>query len=151
MSDEVSDTFQMTLAGRPIMFRRAKLGQILILKRTADRMTKQAQGDPDDEGAALTSAMVKTLDFIEGLIVSPEDREFVEERMLAGAIDYLDVMKALSGGDSPDSVADDEAPKPIKRAPRKSPKAAPVDLSDKKPAQIVAKPKTVASRGRTKR
>lgn len=149
MSDEATKTLTLTLAGRKIMFKRASLGQILILERTTKRMISKAEGDPEDHGRAMVEAVIKTLDFVETLIVSEQDRQFVEAKMLEGEIDYLDVIVALGGQDDP--VPDDEEPKPVKKAPRKSPKAAPVDLTGKKPAQIVAKPVKAATRARTKR
>ncbi len=57
--------------------------------------------------------------------------------MLAGNIDWPEIMAVLGGGKD-DTPEDDESPKPVKRAPKKSPKAAPVA-------------KSVASRARTKR
>lgn len=134
MSDEVSDTFTMTLAGREIMFRRPKLGQVIVLERTARRLMKKAESDGKDQGEAMTIAVVRTLDFIETLMIHDADRQFVEDEMLAGNIDWQDLMKAMTGeGNS--ETADDEAPKPRRRTPVK-PKAS---------------AKTVASRGRTKR
>lgn len=139
----------MPLAGRQIEFRRTKLGQILILQRTTQRMIQKAEGDPDDHGRAMVEAVIKTLDFVEGMIIDEDDRQFVEDKMLKGEIDYLDVMAALGGRQE---TPDDEEPKAsVKRAPKKSPKAAPVDLTQKKPAQIVAKPTKAATRGRAKR
>lgn len=150
MSDEANETFTMTLAGREILFRRAGIGQILMLRRLTERLKKLAVDESQDAGEDLTLGIIKYLDFIDMLIISPDDRQFVEDQMLAGNIEYTEVLKALGGGKGTEP-ADDEAPPSIKRAPKKSPKAAPVDLTDKKPAQIVPKPKTVASRGRTKR
>lgn len=149
MSDEVPKTLTLPLAGRDVVFRRATLGQILVLERTTKRMISKAESDPKDHGRAMVDAVIRTLDFVERLIISEDDRQFVEEKMLEGVIDYLDVIKALGGRDDP--VPDDEEPKAIKRAPKKSPKGAPVDLSDKKPAQIVAKTAKAATRARTKR
>lgn len=125
----------MILAGRQIVFRRASLGQLIILRRSAERMIKLAES-ADGDGSTVLAAVVKTLDFVETLIVSEDDRQFVEDQMLAGNVDYLDLFKALGGGG--DDQADDQAPKPVKRAPRKSPKAAPVA-------------KKVTPRGRPKR
>lgn len=140
----------MNLAGREVLFRTPLLGQILVLNRMAQRGIKAAKdGDEQERTKAMTNSVARTLDFIETLIVSDEDKAFVEDEMLAGTIEWQDVIKALAGGRERDDTPDDEAPKPIKRAPRKSPKAAPVDLSAKKSAQVVAKP--VASRGRAKR
>lgn len=138
MSDEAK-TFTMKLAGRDIEFRRSNLGQIIMLQRTAYRAIQRAQ-EETDETARVTGAskgMVKVLDFVDSLVVKDEDREFIEAQMLAGTIEWEDLMRVLSGGKD-DVVADDEAPaKPVKRAPRKSPKAAPAT--------------GVANRGRTKR
>lgn len=142
MSDEAPSTFIMTLAGREISFKRPLLGQIIVLERSARRIMEATRKQGGDEGVAITRAMVRTLDFIETLIVSDDDRQFVEDHMMSGDIDWMDLIKSLSGGLDEDTPADDEAPKPVKRAPRKSPKAAPV-------AKATAK--TVASRGRTKR
>lgn len=128
----------MTLAGRQILFRRANLGQVIMLQRIYVRASKQADKEPTEDVRVdmMGSAMVKVLDFIDSLMVNEDDRIFVEEQMLAGQIGINDLMSALGGGPKPEAPADDEAPKP--RAVKKSPKAAPAA-------------KTVATRGRAKR
>jgi hypothetical protein len=138
MSNE-AETFTMPLAGREITFRKANLGQVIMLQRLYIRAGRQAdqQADEGTRVDLMGSAMVKVLDFIDSLMVHDEDRAFVEERMLAGEIDINDLTAALGGGPS-DKPADDEAPKPRKAAPKRSPKAAPAA-------------KTVATRGRAKR
>jgi len=137
MSNE-AQTFHMTLAGRQIEFRRATLGQVLLIERAYHQAAKRAQGESDD-GTRMeihSSALVKVLDFIESLIVSQDDRDFVEEKMLAGEVDFPELLAALGGGKGSTATADDEAPKKaIKRAASKK----------------VAPAKSVASRGRTKR
>lgn len=141
----------MTLAGREIVFRKPALGQIIMLQRIAVRQIKEARGNEDEDERALlmTSAYVKVLDFIDALMTDPDDRQFVEDQMLAGNIDYRELMKALAGGGNQDSVADDEAPRPVRRAPKKSPKAArgavPAVASVRAPAKSA-----VAPRGRAK-
>lgn len=122
MSDEVV-TFPVTLAGREIMFRRPHLGQILMMQRIATRALKNARetGERDAEAAAFTSSVSRTLDLVESLMSSEEDKAFVEEKMLSGEIDYMELVAVL-GGKSPEA-ADDEAPKPVKKAPKKAPKA----------------------------
>lgn len=127
MSDEVTNTFTMTMAGRVIEFKHPNLGQVLVLQRRYHRALREDQAlDDTDEakGKALMDEVIKSLDFIDKLFVSDEDRQFVEDQMLAGTIDWTQVVKALSGGDK-SQPPDDEAPKPVKRAPKKSPKAAP--------------------------
>jgi hypothetical protein len=139
MSNE-AETFTMPLAGRDIAFRKANLGQVIMLQRLYVRASKSAQGQPDEDSRVdmMGSAMVKVLDFIDSLMVHEDDRAFVEEKMLAGEIDINDLTAALGGGKDSDAPADDQAPKPRKAAPKKSPKAAPAA-------------KTLASRGSTKR
>lgn len=138
MSDEAKPTFTMPLAGREVTFHRAGVGQVIMLNRAARKHLAQAEQASDEQRAEATSmAMAKVLDFIESLIVDPADKEFVEDQMLQGNIDWEDLMAAISGGPS-DEPADDEAPKPRKAAVKKSPRTA-------------SAAKTVASRGRTKR
>lgn len=136
MSDEAENTYVIVLAGRPVTFKRATLGQVMMLHRQARNKVKAAEENPDLQGHELTDAIILTLDFVEKMIVSPQDRQFVEDQMMEGNIDYLDLVAAL--GQRSEAPPDDQAPKPVKRAPRKSPKAAPAA-------------KAVASRGRTKR
>lgn len=140
MSDE-ADTFTMTLAGREIEFRRAHVGQIIMLQRTALRSVRNAEQDGRDDAArveAVSAGIVKVLDFIDRLIVNPDDRQFVEDQMLEGTITWDQLAKALAGGQQADETADDEAAKPKKTAARRTPKAA-------------SAAKTVAARGRAKR
>jgi len=124
MSDEA--TFTMTLAGREIAFRTPHLGQILMLRRMATRAQKRAEEDGDDMAVALAlqEAMIRTLDFIETLMVADEDKRFVEDKMLAGEIEYLELLKALAGGKGGDDTPDDEEPKTkdVKRTPKKAAK-----------------------------
>lgn len=139
MSDDVAETFTMTLAGREINFRTPLLGQILVLNRLARRGLAAAKDGAEQERAnAMTASVARTLDFIETLIVSDEDKVFVEEQMLAGTIDWQDVLKALAGGRDKNDTPDDEPPKPVKRVAKKSPKAAPAATK-------------AVTRGRTKR
>lgn len=121
MADEVT-TFTMTLAGREIGFKRPVLGQVILLQRMAIRSRAAAESaEPDDRADHMTTIMIRTLDFIETLILDPADRDFVEEQMMAGNIDYPDLLKALSGGDR-EQAADDEAPKPKRAASKKAAK-----------------------------
>jgi len=139
MSNE-AETFTMPLAGREIEFRRAGVGQVIMLQRVYVRATRLADGQADSQKRVdlVGSAMVQILDFIDSLMVNPDDRVFVEEKMLCGEIGYEDLIAALGGGKKADDTPDDQAPAAVKRAPKKSPKAAPAA-------------KTVASRGRAKR
>lgn len=144
MSDEAAATFPMTLAGREIVFRRAGIGQVIMLQRRAVKKIKAAEDVTDDARRVdlSTTALVEVFDFIEHLIVSDDDRQFVEDKMLTGEIVWEDLVHALGGGDIQKQMPDDQAPAPRKSTAKKTPKAAPVKASAAK---------TVASRGRTKR
>lgn len=140
MSNE-ADTFMMPLAGREVEFRRAHIGQVMMLQRTAIRSINSAEQEGADTTVrveAVSKGIVRILDFIDKLIVNDEDREFIEDKMLEGEITWEQLAAVLSGGDRSTAPADDEAPRPKKAAAKKSPKAAPAA-------------KTVAARGRAKR
>ena len=142
MSDEATDTFTMTLAGREILFRRAHVGQVIMLQRIAMRGVNLARGEGVDEQQrirAVQDGIVKVLDFIDTLIVNDDDRQFLEDKMLTGEITWEQVSGALGGGEA--EQADDEPPK-TRRAPKKSPKAAPA---------VAVAAKSVTPRGRAKR
>ena len=126
MSNEDKSTFTMPLAGRPVEFRRATSGQVIMLQKLYLRAVKRSEEtDEQDERISLVgSAMVRVLDFIESLMVNEADREFVEDKMLTGEIDYPELLEALGGGKKVDQDPDDEEPK-TRKAVRKSPKAAP--------------------------
>lgn len=151
MSDE-ADTFTKTLAGRVITFRQTHLGQVLMLQRKGLRAIRNAQelSATEERVNGLSQAMMDVLDFIDKQIIDPDDRQFVEDKMLEGKIRWEELMGVLGGGKQ-EQVADDEAPaKPTRKAPKKSPKAAPVAVPEVDPVRTPAK-KSVASRGRTKR
>jgi len=129
----------MVLAGREVMFRKATLGQVLMLQRMYVRAAKASEDLQGDQERIdmMGSAMVKVLDFIDTLIIDPDDRQFVEDGMYAGTIDYKDLVGALGGQKADPSPADDAAPV---RKPSATKRAA-----SKKVA------KSVASRARTQR
>lgn len=140
MSNE-ADTFTMTLAGRRILFRKTHVGQIMMLQRTAMRSVTQAAEEGQDELTrinAVSTGILKVLDFIDKLIVNPGDRQFIEDKMLEGTITWEQLVACLGGGRQEQEVADDEAPQPKKTAAKRTPRAA-------------SAAKTAVTRGRAKR
>lgn len=131
MSDE---TFIKELAGRPIEFRYAKPGQLLILKRMTERVQSQLTNSADgaDRGALFSGIIQRSLDVVESLVVNPPDAAFLEEQMLMGHLDHETLMQVLWGPD--------DKPKKAAKTVKTTPKAAPKKATT-----------TVASRGRTKR
>lgn len=145
MSDEAPETFNRTFAGREIAFKTPGLGQVLMLQRITQRSLKQA--DEDDRGQIMTDAIIKSLELVDKLVVHQEDRQFLEDGMLEGTIDFRDLLTVLSGKGGQEQ-ADDEAPK-VKTAAKRSPKAAPVAKPVK--AKVAKASSTVANSARTKR
>jgi hypothetical protein len=119
MSNE-AETFIKTLAGREVAFRRPVLGQLLILERIYLRQLKAAQDNSDQKQriAASTTAMMKVLDFIDSLVINGEDRQFIEDNMIDGKIDHMDLLDVLGAG-LKDSQEDD-APPAVKKVAKKA-------------------------------
>jgi hypothetical protein len=127
MSDEVA-TFTVTLASREITFRRPSLGSIMMLQRLTDKKLKQAraEGSKSAEGEAVASMIARSLDVVETLFVNPDDAVFVEEQMLLGNIDYMEIVSVLRGGRGTDPAQDDDVtPLPKKRTAKAVGKKAP--------------------------
>jgi len=123
MSNE-AETFFKELAGRAVQFRRPVLGQLLILERIYLRQLKTAE-QKKDEGeriSASTLAMMKVLDFIDSLVVNDGDREFIEEKMIEGKIDHMELLDVLGAG-MKDSQEDDAPPVARKVAKKVAKKA----------------------------
>lgn len=95
MTDQ--ETFTVEFAGRGIVFRYPIPAQLIILRRRVLRSQEQFNGTDDiDKKVALESQMVAdTLNVIETLIVNPEDAEFLEQAMLHGKVDHIQVMDIL--------------------------------------------------------
>lgn len=124
MSNE-AETFFKELAGRAVQFRRPVLGQLLILERIYLRQLKAAE-QKKDEGeriSASTSAMMKVLDFIDSLVINDEDREFIEEKMIEGKIDHMELLDVLGTG-LKDPQEDDAPPASVKKAAKRVAKKA---------------------------
>lgn len=129
MSDE---TFVQTLAGRDIEFKIVKPGQLVMLKRMAERaQATLAASDGTKGSGALADMLQRSMDVVESLVVKPEDITFLETEILMGRLEQNDLLAVLGGPKK-------QAPK--KKTPKATPKAAPRKATT-----------PVASRGRTKR
>lgn len=117
----------MNFAGREVLFRYPIPAQLIMLRRRVLRGQQKFEASTDQKEKVELEAqlIIDTLDVVEALIVNAEDVEFLEQAMLHGHVDHVEVMDVLR--------AKREETKPVKKAARKS--AA----------------KTTASRGRTKR
>lgn len=122
MTDQ--DTFTGNFDGRDIVFRYPIPAQLMMLRRRTLRLQDRYNSTTDNqERMEIESALtIDTLDVVESLIVNKEDVEFLEQAMLHGRVDHIEVMDVL-------------------RAKRE----------ESKPAKKAAAKKTTANRGRTKR
>lgn len=128
------DTFVRQIAGRDITFRTWKPGQFTALQRNRSAISKEYRRVVDDKSISerqrlemlseiLERLDLKTLKFVESLIVSEEDVEFLGDGMLDGSVEMATIMDALF---NPVKVPDDDedptpkkaAPNPLKKATR---------------------------------
>lgn len=125
MADE--DTFETTIAGRMMRFRKSSEGQLIALQRVMNRLKLQFNSaeDPVVRREAATRLGTTVLDVAESRFTDPADRDWVEERMLLGEIDIPDIMRIFSNGHVVEDPEPDDAP-PKKTAAKRSPKAASV-------------------------
>lgn len=125
MADE--DTFETTIAGRKMWFKKSSEGQLIALQRVMNRLRVQFQTaeNPEVRREAATKLGATVLDVAESRFVDQADRDWVEQEMLLGRIDIPEVMKIFSNGNVKEDPEPDDAP-PKKAAAKRSPKAAPV-------------------------
>jgi hypothetical protein len=126
MADE--DTFETTIAGRTMLFKKSSEGQLIALQRVLNRLRTQfsTAEDPVVRREAATKLGATVLDVAESRFVDPADRDWVEEQMLLGLVDIPEVMKIFSNGAVREEPQPDDAPPPAKKtAAKRSPKAAP--------------------------
>lgn len=125
------------LLGRDMQFRPVSPGQLVLISRMAQRAMRQV--DEGETVAAFNSLMVKMLDLIESLFVSEQDRQDVEDAMLAGKISLEEVQSIAFGGKT--EPAPDDA----------DPVVAPKTLRSKRPAAVAKVAKKTANPRRAAR
>lgn len=114
------ETFTFAVKGRTIAFYMPIDGQILMLQRFRAQLAGAKDYSDEDKGRLVLSVQMKTLNVIDSLFVSPDDRNWVEEQMIAGKVTIIDLMPILSGGKSAVIVADDADVTPKKKAAKKA-------------------------------
>lgn len=122
--------FKRTIAGRAIWFRMYAPGQRTALMRfrssLIDRFEKVRASKKltDEQRYVQITEIYETLDlksltFIESLVVDEDDLDFLVDKQLTGEVTVASLLNAVFGQDeAPD---DDEDPKPVKSAPRPNP------------------------------
>lgn len=122
------DTFEYTIAGRSIVFRKTSRAQLLMLERMGRQIMAQMQAlDPEqlneirELGAKINDIAFETA---ESRFIDPADLEFVRTEILRGNVEEDEVFAILANGNRRSVQSDDDAdPTPAKRAPKKTTKA----------------------------
>lgn len=129
----IDGVFSHTLLGRTMWFKLPIPGQFVLLRRYQAQMTMMRKNNDPEYTRLAMDTSVKTLNVIDSQFLDPDDRDFVEEAMIAGKLDVADVLPILAGGAK--ATADDEE---VEVKPR--------------PARALGKPvkKTVANAKRDK-
>lgn len=119
------NTFRRELAGRSILFRIPAPSQALIVRREWNNTIKAVKTVRDDRTSSDEDRYrrvlkisedfdLKMLTFVEGLIVDPDDVDFLVEAQLLGTVGVGDMFRAVMSLGNPDTVDDDQAPpKPV--------------------------------------
>jgi hypothetical protein len=117
MTEEAS-TFPVRLGERDIVFREPLLGQLIMLRRFADRAKAQMETETDEtkRSTITTDLIVRTLDVAESLVVDPKDVTYIETLMLEGKVDYDELTKVLMSENRPSK----EPVKATRKTPRKA-------------------------------
>lgn len=78
-------------------FREPLLGQMVMLRRFADRAKAAVEVEEDENrrSTLMTDLVVKTLDVVESLIEDPADVAFIQALMLEGKLDYDELTKGV--------------------------------------------------------
>lgn len=114
------ETFTFDVQDRTITFYMPIDGQILMLQRFRAQLAGAKDYSDEDKGRLVLSVQMKTLNVIDSLFVNPDDRDWVEEQMIAGKVTILDLMPILSGGKSAVKIDDDADVVPKKKAAKKA-------------------------------
>lgn len=109
--------FIRSVNGREIKFRRPNDTQMLLvgrLLRRAESVRSKAEGGEADEAQVTGTVheLSKILDIIDSMVVDEEDRSWLEDQMVLGAVDMSALTSTLGSGE------DEEPKKPAKKSAR---------------------------------
>lgn len=129
MADEGNaGTFEYTLSGKELTFKKVEPGQLIMLQRYVDGLRAKAAKMLETEdldgilaiGRKISEA---TWTHIESQFISDEDLEWIQLEIIAGRIKESDLMPLLSNGIKRSEAEDDAEPVAVKRPGRKAPAA----------------------------
>lgn len=107
----MAETFTVKLAGRDVELKPPTYAQYLAVTRIMERLRRAINGEGED---SLNQSHViqasKILDVIDSMVVSDKDRDFLEEAILSGKVDFDAMLAAFE-------AASVEPEKPEKKTP----------------------------------
>lgn len=120
MTEEKTYTYPYEIGGRLIALKTPSGSQVAAALKIVDAARKEiriqeALEEKDRDGRRIFELVSRILRFIDILIVSEEDRQFVEDAMIEGTVDLSDLTELMSA-----FAPQEEAPKngPVKKAAR---------------------------------
>ena len=122
------DTFEYTIAGRAIVFRKTSRAQLLMLERMGRQIMAQMHALGPDEldkvrelGSRINDIAFETA---ESRFMDPADLEYVRTEVLRGNVEEDEIFAILRNGTRRSEQSDDDAePAVTKRAAKKATKA----------------------------
>ncbi len=152
MTDDEKQNFPRTIGGREIWFKPPTDAQVLMMSRM-QRIGRQISSheniDPGDEQARKqlfdgVDRLSKILDIVDSMVISPTDRDFLEDGIVKGTIGLPDLVSAIRG---PEQEEGNRAQKraAVRKAPAK--KTAAKKAAKKAPAKKTAKKSQASDSG----
>lgn len=98
-------TFSRTIGGREILFKPPTDAQLLMVGRLTRTSRQFAEAKEEElDRVQITGGVEKMsmiLDIIDSMVVSPVDRDWLEEQIINGSLDLQELVGALDGGEEP--------------------------------------------------
>lgn len=105
------------LAGRNVEFRPPTDAQFMVVHRILDRVKQQMDDTGSDalSGSAI-GQVAKIMDVLDSMVVTPADRNFLEQKILDRTVDFSELFNAFQT--AAEQIADEDKPV-AKKAPAK--------------------------------
>lgn len=123
---DIPGVFSYTLLGRQMWFKPPGNGPLILLQKYRAQLTNMERSGDPGYGRFVMDVTSKTLNVINNQFLDPQDRDWVEEKILMDELPIQDIMPVLSGGKTSRTEDDDKETevKPRKTAVTQAKKAA---------------------------
>lgn len=116
---DIPGVFSYAINGREMWFKPPGSGPLILMQRYRAQLVSMARNEDPNYGRLVMDVTAKTLNIINNQFLDPDDRDWVEEQILAETVEIQDVIRILAGGKGP--AEDDD--KEVEVKPRKATKA----------------------------